>query len=213
MKYITFILASCLLAFSSVAIFAQNTSNELTNLRLTKIDNQGKEIAFTVSDAIQLVRFFNSQNGVKFCKSDPQNNTLKIVGDSGMDIHQLLKNASVLGEINDMGYKVDMAAVKTTARTIANTSTLAKEDCEECGDVKVDQSDIDAMLKNTDYGGEEIIIDLGVGSDPFGGSDPFSSSEDPFSSSGGSSDGFSVPQMPQGQIDSLRTLFNGGGKT
>ena len=205
MKYIIFILFSCLLTSSLAPLAAQSGSNELNNLRLTKIDIQGKEVPFTVSDAIQLVRFFNAQNGVKLCKSNPQNNTLKIVGETGTDIHQLLNKRSVLNEISGMGYKVDMVTAKTLVK---------EEDCEECGDVKVDQSDIDEMLKNSDYGGDAVIIDLGVGSDPFssggGSSDPFSSTDDPFSS-GGSSD-FTVPQMSQSQIDSLQLLFNGGNK-
>jgi len=212
MKYIIFILVSCLLTSFTSPIFAQS-SNELTNLRLTKIDNQGKEVAFTVSDAIQLVRFFNAQNGVRFCKSDPQKNTLKIVGDTGTDIQQLLNNSIVLDEINKMGYKVDMAAMKAPARPITQTvAAKSKEDCEECGDVKVDKGSIDNMLKNTDYGGDEIIIDLGMGSsDPFGG-EPFSSTDDPFGGGGGSSSGFTAPQMSQSQIDSLQQLFNGGNK-
>ena len=222
MKYIIFILVSCLsISFSSVA---QPNSNELNNLRLTKIDNNGKEVAFTVSDAIQLVRFFNAQDGVKFCKSDPQKNSLKIVGEPGTDIQLLLNKSTVLREIGKMGYKVDLTQPKVTTRPVAST-TSKEEDCDECGDVKVDQSDIDDLLNGTDYGGSVINIDLGGGgssdpfssgggsSDPFssgGSSDPFSSSDDPFSS-GGSSD-FTMPQMSQSQIDSLQRLFNAGNK-
>ncbi|MEZ4884045.1 MAG: hypothetical protein R3E32_04825 [Chitinophagales bacterium] len=204
MKYIIFTLISCL--FASSSIVAQTSSNELTNLRLTKIDNQGKEVVFTVSDAIQLVRFFNAQSGVKFCKSDPQKNTLKIVGDTGTDIQQMLNNSLILSEISKMGYKVDIATIKPPSKPVIQT--LAKEDCADCGDVDLNQSSVEDMLKNSDYGGDEIIIDLGGNSDPFG-SDPFSSSTDPFSTGGGTPD-FTVPQMSQSQIDSLQKLFNGG---
>lgn len=220
MKYTIFILVSCLLISS--AIVAQPNSNELNNLRLTKIDNQGKELAFTVSDAIQLVRFFNSQKGVKFCKSDPQKNSLRIVGDTGTDIQALLNTSSILSKMSKMGYKVDFTASKIPARPVVDIPE--KEECEECGDVKVDQAAIDDMLNSSDYGGDAIIIDLGGsgGSNPFGGggssdpfgnggsSDPFSSTDDPFSS-GGSSD-FTMPQMSQSQIDSLQRLFNGSNK-
>ncbi len=206
MKYIIFILVSFLLTSSFTPLVAQPSSNELKNLRLSKIDSQGKEVAFTVSDAIQLVRFFNAQEGVKFCKSDPQKNSLKIVGEPGTDIQQMLNKSLVLKEIGKMGYKVDLTLPKEISRPVA---TNPKEDCDECGDVKVDQSDVDSMLDSANYGGDAIIIDLGVGgSDPFG-SDPFSSSTDPFSQ--GASD-FSVPQMSQSQIDSLQRLFNGGNK-
>ncbi|MGB0932491.1 MAG: hypothetical protein ACPGVB_17035 [Chitinophagales bacterium] len=224
MKYTIFILVSCLLFSSSIV--AQSNSNELNNLRLTKIDNQGKEVAFTVSDAIQLVRFFNTQKGVKFCKSDPQKNSLRIVGDTGTDIQALLNTSSVVGKMSKMGYKMDFTASKNLAQPLADIP--AKEDCEECGDVKVDKSAIDDMLDSSDYGGDVINISLdggsggssspfgedGGSSDPFGNggsSSPFSSTDDPFSS-GGSSD-FTMPQMSQSQIDSLQRLFNGSNKT
>ena len=200
MKNIILILVSCLSITFSSSLVAQPGSNELTNLRLTKIDNQGKEIAFTVSDAIQLVRFFNAQNGVKFCKSDPQKNTLKIVGETGTDIQQLLNNSLVVNEINKMGYKVDFTIPKPPVRPVA-----LKENCEECGDVDVDKASVEAVLKNSDYEGDQILIDLGGSSgDPFG-NEPFSSSSDPFSSG---SD-FTIPQMSQSQIDSLQRVFNG----
>ena len=184
MKKIPLIFASLTLILLTSFLYSKtiSSSDASPQFKIKKINDKGETIAFTVQDAIEIVRFFMSQEGIEKCESDPNNNTLKIVSQTGINIQSLLLRDDVQQEINSMGYKIEFLD------DLVERATSGKPaDCDECGEVIVSDAIEKDVLQNANYEGE-VLIDFNMNSSP--------------SSDSGT--------LSQSQIDSIRqALFSG----
>ena len=124
-----------------------------------------------MQDALEIVRFFMSQEGIEKCESDPNNNTLKIVSQTGINIQSLLLRDDVQQQMNKMGYEIEFLD------GLVDRATSGKPaDCDECGEVIVSDKIEKDVLKNADYEGE-VLIDFNMGSSPSSDSGMMSQSQ------------------------------------
>ena len=107
MKRILLLIVSLSLILLTSLLYAKTISSSDTSpqFKIKKINDKGETIAFTVQDALEIVRFFMSQEGIEKCESDPNNNTLKIVSQAGISIESLLLRDDVQQQMNKMGYE------------------------------------------------------------------------------------------------------------
>ena len=180
-----------------------------SQLKLKKVDSQHNELAFTIEDAIQLVRFFTSKNDiVAACKSDLVNNTLKVTGHEGIPLSELLLETEVNSELLTMGYFVEVEGQATIAAPAvsSNNPRPLDEDCDECTEVKVNKNLVDYVMDKANNGGDgELIFDF----DSDGFNDPFGS----YSTEGSSSSGvdnfmISTENNSTLNLDSLQKVIN-----
>jgi len=187
-------------------------------MRLAKVNEQGAELPFTIKDAVRIVRFFMSQEGIQKCESDLAKNTLKIITRRGYDPVKILLNPALHNQISDMGYRIEfISAVKTKsadvtlpepspANTVKPAEPVAKttsapaaptsatdltklKECDTCGDQKVSKEAIDRVVTPDAYDGTSILIDFGTEGNDSGGFDA------------------TTPRMSEAQLDSLRRVF------
>jgi len=198
------------LLLGSIATQAQSIESvsASSQLKLKKVDSQHNELAFTIEDAIQLVRFFTSKSDiVAECKSDLVNNTLKVTGHEGVPLTELLLETDFNSELLTMGYFVEVEGQATIAAPAvsSNTSMPLDEDCDECTEVKINKNLVDYVMDKANSGGDgELIFDF----DSDGFNDPFGSFSTEGSSSG--SDNFMLPTENNSNLnlDSLQKVIN-----
>lgn len=206
------------LLFNMAILPAQTSfsSDDPGGIILTKINSQGTELPFTIKDAVKVVRFFMSQEGIQQCESDLDKNTLKIVTRRGYDPVKILLNPVLHNQVSEMGYKIQFrSAVKaksddlpvpstsTTKATLPETpkkqadkstadakttNSDVPSDCTDCGDQKVSKETLDRLVTPDAYEGSSILIDF-----------------DENSTDGGIN--FDSPGMSEAQLDSLRRVL------
>jgi hypothetical protein len=146
-------------------------SDTTPQFKLKKVNDKGETIAFTVQDALEVVRFFMSQEGVEKCESDPNNNTLKIVSQTGVSVQAMLLRTDVQEAMSNMGYEIEFLD------DLVERATSGKPaDCDECGEVKVSDAVEKNVLQNADYEGE-VLIDFDMGGSPSSDSGTLSQSQ------------------------------------
>lgn len=111
-------------------LLAQSLNSTIPTLKIKKTDSKGVEQAFSVQDAVQLVRFFMSQEGIERCESDIYNRKLKLVARPDVDLYAMLQKSNVREKIVGMGFAFDLPSaivattpIDATATTVKNTST------------------------------------------------------------------------------------------
>ena len=168
MKKTLLITISLIFLFLTSLLYAKATitSDNLPQFKLKKINEKGETVAFTVEDALEIVRFFMSQEGVEKCESDPNKNTLKIISYTGVSIQSLLMRDDIQEEMSNMGYEIEFLEANLVERATSSRSA----DCDECGEVKVSDDLEKSVLQNADYEGE-VLIDFDMGSSPSASSD------------------------------------------
>ncbi|QQS29625.1 MAG: hypothetical protein IPM47_01345 [Sphingobacteriales bacterium] len=206
------------LLFNMVVLPAQTSfsSDDPGGIILTKINSQGTELPFTIKDAVKVVRFFMSQEGIQQCESDLDKNTLKIVTRRGYDPVKILLNPVLHNQVSEMGYKIQfrsavkaksddlpVPATSTTKATLPETpkkqpdksnagakttNSDVPSDCTDCGDQKVSKETLDRLVTPDAYEGSSILIDF-----------------DENSTDGGIN--FDSPGMSEAQLDSLRRVL------
>jgi len=192
------------------------SSDDPGGIILTKINSQGTELPFTIKDAVKVVRFFMSQEGIQQCESDLDKNTLKIVTRRGYDPVKILLNPVLHNQVSEMGYKIQfrsavkaksddlpVPATSTTKATLPETpkkqpdksnagakttNSDVPSDCTDCGDQKVSKETLDRLVTPDAYEGSSILIDF-----------------DENSTDGGIN--FDSPGMSEAQLDSLRRVL------
>ncbi|MGB1205438.1 MAG: hypothetical protein ACPG5B_07325 [Chitinophagales bacterium] len=161
------------LVFLASLLYAKTTSSSdnTPQFKLKKINNEGETVAFTVQDALEIVRFFMSQEGVEKCESDPNNNTLKIVSERGISVHDLLLRDDIQQKMDNMGYEIEFLDELVERATSGRAA-----DCDECGEVKLSDNVEEDVLQNAEYEGE-VLIDFNMESSPSSGSNTLSQSQ------------------------------------
>lgn len=157
-----------------------------SGVKILKVNAQGTEQTFTIIDAVKIVRFFMSQEGVYKCESDLTQNTLKIITLRGYDPVKILLSPALHNQISDLGYKIVFGgALKTHSTdpqisapppspTTAPTQSLPPvtadkaqpanpdipKDCTDCGDQNVSKDLIEKIVTPDAYDGTQILIDF-----------------------------------------------------
>jgi len=204
----------------AVSLPAQTTftSDNPNGMRLVKVNEQGTELPFTIKDAVRIVRFFMSQEGIQKCESDLAKNTLKIITRRGYDPVKILLNPALHNQISDMGYKIEfMSVVKTKSADVTQPATPAVTTVKPAEPMvkttpapdnnnnKPATTDL-TKLKECDTCGDQKVskeaIDRVVTPDAYDGTSILID----FGTEGNDSGGFdaTTPRMSEAQLDSLR---------
>ncbi len=177
MRKIFTLFYSLTLLLGSFTVHAQAISED-NLLKLKKVDGTHQELAFTIEDALKLVRFFTSKaDVVASCHSDLMNNTLKVTGQEDAQLSELLIDPDFNAELLVMGYFIEIEGETTIARPAVSSNTVMplEEDCDECTEVKINKNLVDYVMDKAGGEGDgELIFDFG--SDGF--NDPFGSFND-----------------------------------
>lgn len=153
------------LLFVSFSTQAQSLDNHIHSLRLKKIDATGDEVAFTVKDAINLVRFFMTQEEVHKCESNLYNNTLKIISRKGHSLEDLLLEPLVFKQMLAMGYHIEMGdddhlPNSVTTRIEDNDPEVGGmgEDCKDCGEIELSEKFKKGIPNKGKYSGDALFL-------------------------------------------------------
>lgn len=165
MKNLLFYVAGVLVLFcmNNTTLQAQKTVIP-KHIKIKKVDWRGGELAFHVDDVIQLVRFFQQKDGVKECSSDVSTGNLKITGHQGTKLQKLLLNATIVAQLNDMGYNLEVNGEPIILQTQDPLLVKFKEeDCLDCEEVIEFNKDVIKDITNgfSDEGNSEMNFDFG----------------------------------------------------
>lgn len=186
--YLFAVFSTLLCCFAQNNLCAQSLNNSLSGFRVKKVDVQNANQPFTIHDAVKLVRFFMAQEGIERCETDLTTRKFKLIGRTGTDIQQLLRNPALIGKLTELGYALvptgEIASVPTPALTGSTATTknmpsktssklpnlppktTVKPDCADCGEQQISEDLKKNVLSNAKYG-SEILIDMSSGESEF----------------------------------------------
>lgn len=158
----------CLLLLNFPCIQSQTIASSGDNtLKISKINTEGSDAAFTLMDALKLTRFLMAQEGIKTCESNLEKNTFLIETKSGVGIHEILLAPSVNQEMATLGFLFEYGNMPLGMSSPADMPIGGPEqadvkdpNCGVCKDVKVSEDLLKGFTNDTQFGGEQIIIDL-----------------------------------------------------
>ena len=202
MRFSVIFCCTCLLAATlTINVNAQSIENQ--QLKLKKVDSQNNELAFTVLDAVELIRFLMTKDDIiKDCTSDFSEGTLKVVGHEDDDLGGLLLDENFNDELLVMGYRIYSEEDAVVEPYPLVSIATEPEDCDNCGSADVSKETIQSVLDNANYEGE-LLLDFSDTSSLGGGDDdPFNSMgmDSQFMSSGSSGNTINM--------DSLSNIIN-----